>query len=197
MEQGVLIKDGDGGFFKTVSIHNTFLADNNKSKHCYAPQQLSNYGEKYGSSTINTLKVYTAKQEEWKNWFIEKKIQDGYTVSDEKLSFFLMEYVSNRGNKCRKNDDDTSVPLGLESVKGFEAMTAAMMSSRAANAPDIRKLQDKMSEFLAMGSNLFSSNSTTATTAATSSALLSTITTAAHIQLEKIHISTSILYRIF
>ena len=49
-------------------------------------------------------------------WCREQGFEDEYTVSDKKLSFFLMEYVSKRGSKYCRNDDGAPAALGRESI---------------------------------------------------------------------------------
>ncbi|OAD71595.1 hypothetical protein PHYBLDRAFT_170258 [Phycomyces blakesleeanus NRRL 1555(-)] len=45
----------------------------------------------------NTTKAYLAKQEEWRQWCLKKEFGDGELVNDQKLSFFMMDHVMNRG----------------------------------------------------------------------------------------------------
>ncbi|EIE89012.1 hypothetical protein RO3G_13723 [Rhizopus delemar RA 99-880] len=81
---------------------------------------------------VNTIKAYSVKQEEWKVWCREQGFEDGYTVSDKKLSFFLMEYVSKRGSKYRRNDDDTPVALGRESILAYVKAISDMCNTQKA-----------------------------------------------------------------
>ncbi|KAG1049061.1 hypothetical protein G6F43_008591 [Rhizopus delemar] len=81
---------------------------------------------------VNTIKAYSAKQEEWKVWCREQGFEDGYTVSDKKLSFFLMEYVSKRGSKYRRNDDGTPVALGRESILAYVKAISDMYNKQKA-----------------------------------------------------------------
>ncbi|OAD68086.1 hypothetical protein PHYBLDRAFT_173579 [Phycomyces blakesleeanus NRRL 1555(-)] len=46
----------------------------------------------------NTTKAYLAKQEEWRQWCLKKEFGDGELVNDQKLSFFMMDHVMNRGH---------------------------------------------------------------------------------------------------
>ncbi|EIE85804.1 hypothetical protein RO3G_10514 [Rhizopus delemar RA 99-880] len=81
---------------------------------------------------VNTIKAYSAKQEEWKAWCREQGFEDWYTVSDKKLSFFLMEYVSKRGSKYRRNDDGTPVALGRESILAYVKAISDMCNTQKA-----------------------------------------------------------------
>ncbi|KAG1026566.1 hypothetical protein G6F43_014105 [Rhizopus delemar] len=48
---------------------------------------------------VNTIKAYSAKQEEWKDWCREQGFEDG---------------------KYRRNDDGTPVALGRESILAYQ-----------------------------------------------------------------------------
>ncbi|OAD71927.1 hypothetical protein PHYBLDRAFT_73978 [Phycomyces blakesleeanus NRRL 1555(-)] len=68
----------------------------------------------------NTIHAYLAKQKEWMNWCVEtKKIADGTIVSDEKVAFFLTDFVMVCDRKFKRNDDDTPVPFGRESIQAY------------------------------------------------------------------------------
>ncbi|OAD65334.1 hypothetical protein PHYBLDRAFT_70998 [Phycomyces blakesleeanus NRRL 1555(-)] len=47
----------------------------------------------------NMTKAYLAKQEEWRQWCLKKEFGDGELVNDQKLSFFMMDHVMNRGHR--------------------------------------------------------------------------------------------------
>ncbi|KAI9245470.1 hypothetical protein EDC94DRAFT_590427 [Helicostylum pulchrum] len=84
----------------------------------------------------NTNAAYSIKQEEYKIKKIHivtpqltsltlvtqtrvikiKKFDDGIIVTDEKLCFFLTDFVMTRVKKYKKNGDETSFPLGDESI---------------------------------------------------------------------------------
>ncbi|KAG1035365.1 hypothetical protein G6F43_013241 [Rhizopus delemar] len=81
---------------------------------------------------VNTIKAYSAKQEEWKVWCREQGFEDGYNVSDKKLSFFLMEYVSKGDSKYRRNDDGTPVALGRESILAYVKSISDMCNTQKA-----------------------------------------------------------------
>jgi hypothetical protein len=68
----------------------------------------------------NTTKAYSSKQKEWKTWCLEtKSFADGVLVSDEKLSWFLNDYVIPRGRKNKKNGDERKYELGKESILSY------------------------------------------------------------------------------
>ncbi|KAG1634730.1 hypothetical protein G6F44_010014 [Rhizopus delemar] len=81
---------------------------------------------------VNTNKAYPAKQEKWKVWCRDQGFEDGYTVSDRKLSFFLMEYVSKRRSKYRRNNDGTPVALGRESILAYVKAISDMCNTQKA-----------------------------------------------------------------
>ncbi|ORE00832.1 hypothetical protein BCV72DRAFT_310593 [Rhizopus microsporus var. microsporus] len=54
---------------------------------------------------VNTIKAYSTKQEEWKKWCLEQRFGDGKIATDQKLIYFLAEYVMKRGRKLRRNTD--------------------------------------------------------------------------------------------
>ncbi|ORE04039.1 hypothetical protein BCV72DRAFT_295400 [Rhizopus microsporus var. microsporus] len=56
---------------------------------------------------VNTIKAYSVKQEEWK-MTLDK------VVTDQKLSYFLAEYVMKRGRKLRRNSNGTAIALDRE-----------------------------------------------------------------------------------
>ncbi|CEG73294.1 hypothetical protein RMATCC62417_08705 [Rhizopus microsporus] len=77
---------------------------------------------------VNTIKAYSAKQEEWKKWCLEQRFGDGEIVTDQKLSYFLAEYVMKRGRKLRRNPDGTPIALGRESVLAYVKAIADIYS---------------------------------------------------------------------
>ncbi|CEG69734.1 hypothetical protein RMATCC62417_05756 [Rhizopus microsporus] len=79
---------------------------------------------------VNTIKAYSAKQEEWKKWCFEQRFGDGEIVTDEKLSYSLAEYVMKRGRKLRRNADGTPIALGRESVLAYVKAIADMYSKQ-------------------------------------------------------------------
>jgi hypothetical protein len=63
-------------------------------------------------------------------WCREQDFEDGYIVSDEKLSFFLLEYASKQGSKCRRNDDGTPAALGRESILAYVKAISDMCNTQ-------------------------------------------------------------------
>lgn len=47
-------------------------------------------------------------------------------VSDDKLSFFLTDYVDKTGNKHRRNFDGSPAPLSKESINQYVKAVAAL-----------------------------------------------------------------------
>ncbi|KAI8075753.1 hypothetical protein BDF21DRAFT_464935 [Thamnidium elegans] len=80
---------------------------------------------------VNAKNAYTLKQKEWKDWCTEQKFLDGSIVIDEKLSYFLREFVVKRSRKYKKNKDDASIiPLGRESIIGYVKAVMDLYNSR-------------------------------------------------------------------
>ncbi|CEG65050.1 hypothetical protein RMATCC62417_01920 [Rhizopus microsporus] len=81
---------------------------------------------------VNTIKAYSANQDEWKKWCLEQKFDNREIVTDQKLSYFLAEYVMKRGRKFRSNPDGTSIALGRESVLTYVKTIADMYNKQKA-----------------------------------------------------------------
>ncbi|ORE15343.1 hypothetical protein BCV71DRAFT_274055 [Rhizopus microsporus] len=77
------------------------MIDNNSAMY-YSNQMI--IAQNMTHQPVNTIKAYSAKQKEWK------------IVTDQKLGYFLAEYVMNRGRKLRRSPDGTLIVLGRESV---------------------------------------------------------------------------------
>ncbi|CEI87995.1 hypothetical protein RMCBS344292_02400 [Rhizopus microsporus] len=79
---------------------------------------------------VDTIKAYSAKQEEWKKWCLEQRFSDGKIVTDQKLSYFLAEYVMKRGRKLRRSPDGTRIVLGRELVLVYVKAIADIYSNQ-------------------------------------------------------------------
>ncbi|CEJ01408.1 hypothetical protein RMCBS344292_15435 [Rhizopus microsporus] len=80
----------------------------------------------------NNLAMYYTKQEEWKKWCLEQRSSDGELITDQKLSYFLAEYVMKQGRKLRRNPDGTPIALGRESVLAYVKAIADIYSKQKA-----------------------------------------------------------------
>ncbi|KAG1056168.1 hypothetical protein G6F43_001912 [Rhizopus delemar] len=91
---------------------------------------------------VNTIKAYSAKQEEWKVRCREQGFEDEYTISDKKFGFFLMEYVSKRGSKYHRNDNGTPIAFGKGSILTYVKAISDMCNTQKAlewNANDVAR----------------------------------------------------------
>ncbi|ORE07840.1 hypothetical protein BCV72DRAFT_249156 [Rhizopus microsporus var. microsporus] len=69
---------------------------------------------------VNTIKANSAK------------FGDGEIVTDQKLSYFIAEYVMERGRKLRRNLDGISITLGREPVLAYVKAIAVMYNKQKA-----------------------------------------------------------------
>lgn len=74
--------------------------------------------ESRSSRPENTKKAYNGKQEEFRQFCLEKQYPDGDLVSEGKLLLFLRENIIPRGNK-RKKHTEGSIPLGIKSIESY------------------------------------------------------------------------------
>ncbi|CEJ05410.1 hypothetical protein RMCBS344292_19352 [Rhizopus microsporus] len=77
---------------------------------------------------VNTIKAYSAERGGWEKWCLEQRFGAGEIVTDQKLSYFLAEYVMKRGRKLRRNPDGTPIALGRESVLAYVKAIADIYS---------------------------------------------------------------------
>ncbi|CEG75365.1 hypothetical protein RMATCC62417_10421 [Rhizopus microsporus] len=105
------------------------MIDNNSAMY-YSNQMI--IAQNMTHRPVNTIKAYSAKQEEWKKWCLEQRFGDGEIVTDQKLSYFLAEYVMKRGRKLRRNPDGTPIALGRESVLAYVKAIADIYSKQKA-----------------------------------------------------------------
>ncbi|CEG73463.1 hypothetical protein RMATCC62417_08842 [Rhizopus microsporus] len=101
------------------------MIDNNSAMY-YSNQMI--IAQNMTHRPVNTIKAYSAKQEEWK--CLEQRFSDGKIVTDQKLSYFLAEYVMKRGRKLRRSPDGTPIALGRESVLVYVKAIADMYSNQ-------------------------------------------------------------------
>ncbi|CAO3692404.1 unnamed protein product [Rhizopus microsporus] len=105
------------------------MIDNNLAMY-YSNQMI--IAQNMTHQPVNTIKAYSAKQEELKKWCLEQRFGDGEIVTDQKLGYFLPEYVMNRGRKLRRSPNGTPIALGRESVLAYVKAIADIYSKQKA-----------------------------------------------------------------
>ncbi|CEI93454.1 hypothetical protein RMCBS344292_07687 [Rhizopus microsporus] len=103
------------------------MIDNNSAMY-YSNQMI--IAQNMTHRPANTIKAYLTKQEEWKKWCLEQRFGDGEIVTDQKLSYFLAEYVMKRGQKLRRSPDDAPIALSKKSVFAYVKAIADMYSKQ-------------------------------------------------------------------